>query len=163
MSHSRLPPTQPGVFSPLHATPSFPFFPSFPCELPFIAGWPLVCGAEGSSNVCPRKRLDLFFSTTAHFARIFSTAVLWDFGLRICGFAALGRAFPSKRCYNIRATSEQFVTALRRALEQRVLQCQAFRLSGARPVQRWPVRLPERPPVVVRVLRDAHSCACRPS
>ena len=34
--------------------------------------------------------LDSFFSTTAHFARIFSTVVLWDFGFWICGFAALG-------------------------------------------------------------------------
>ncbi len=34
--------------------------------------------------------LDPFFPTTVLFARIFLAVVLWDFGFRICGFAALG-------------------------------------------------------------------------
>ena len=39
----------------------------------------------------------------------------------------------------------------------------AYRLPGARPVQHSALCLPERPSVVVRVLPDAHSCACQPS
>ena len=37
---------------------------------------------EHPAHIALRVRLDSFFPTTAHFARIFSTVVLWDFEIR---------------------------------------------------------------------------------